>query len=467
MINALLSEGYCPDGWKTSTIISIPKVRKPKKASDFRPINVLPVYEKVLELVVKKQIEDYLESNGILTDNQSGFRRHHSCETALQFVVDEWKMRIDERKMVGVIFLDLKRAFEIIDRNRLLVKLYNYGIRGGVLKWLRSYLSDRSQIVKFNNEVSKLIINKYGVPQGSVLGPLLFIIYINNIMKICPEECTIKMFADDTLIYVVGESSDILERKLNIAFKIVEKWMNKNRLKMNIDKTKFMIIKGVRREQKGRIALKSLDGVELERVEIIIYLGVIIDDKLSFRNHCEYMIKKIGKKTSYLNRIGNYISVYARCTIYKTIIAPHFEYCATLLINMGETQITSLQIMQNRAMRVILQCDRYTRIENMLQALQFMNVRQRLYYNICVFIHKLLNGMLPDHLRSRLVMVGMDSERLTRQTGSIAIHFRKTSNAQKSLFYNGIKMCNRLSNDIKLCKRLCSFRRALKDYIVS
>jgi hypothetical protein len=130
IINDSLTNGICPEGWKTATVAPIPKINKPKKASEYRPINILPIYEKILELAVKEQIEKYLHSNDIISEHQSGFRRHHSCETAIQSVIDDWKLRISEGKMVGVIFLDLKRAFETIDRTRLLGKLDQYGMRG-------------------------------------------------------------------------------------------------------------------------------------------------------------------------------------------------------------------------------------------------------------------------------------------------------------------------------------------------
>jgi len=126
------------------------------------------------------------------------------------------------------------------------------------------------------------------VPQGSV-GLLLFIIYINDIIKVCPEGCNIKMFADDTLIYVAGDSSAELERKMNMVFNTVEKWMNINKLKMNAGKTKYMIVRSIRKELRGNTVLKCLDGVEIERVEIMKYLGIIIDDRLRFKDHCDYM----------------------------------------------------------------------------------------------------------------------------------------------------------------------------------
>lgn len=467
VINESLREGCCPNNWKTSTIIPIPKIEKAKNAKDFRPINMLPLYEKVLELVVKSQIEKYLEINEIITEHQSGFRKQYSCETAIQTVIDEWKLNISEGKLVGVIFMDLKRAFETVDRDLLIEKMFQYGIRGKVLEWFRSYLNNRTQQVLFNEEFSEIIATKYGVPQGSVLGPLLFIIYINDIVDICPEDCAVKMFADDTLIYVTGDSSDEVERKMNEALSIVEGWMNRNKLVMNAEKTKFMIVRSVRKELRGNIVLKCMDGTELERVEVMKYLGVMIDDKIRFKDHCEYILKKIGKKTSFLNRIGQYISAYTRCVVYKAIIAPHFEYCATLLVGMGETELNKLQIAQNRAMRVILQCSRYTRVNDMLQAVQFMSVRQRLYYNVCIFIFKAVKKLLPKEVTSKFEIVKLRTGRVTRQAENIAIQFRRTRSAQKSMFYDGVKMYNALPIEVKGCEKLVQYKSMLKAFIVS
>lgn len=153
----------------------------------------------------------------------------------------------------------------------------------------------------------------------------------------------------------------------------------------------------------------------LERVEVIKYLEIMIDTKLTFAEHCDYMLKKIGKKTSFLNRIGQYLTLYSRQVVYKFIIAPHLEYRATVIVGMCETLLSKLQIAQNRAMRVILQCKRNTRVEHMLQALQYMSVRQRIYYNTCIFMFKILRGYLPHTLRERLELVGEGNQRETER----------------------------------------------------
>lgn len=205
----------------------------------------------MLELVVKHQIEKYLEANEVLTEHQSGFRKSYSCETAIQGIIDEWKLEIAEGKMIGVISMDLKRAFETVDRNRLLEKLYQIGIRGKVWDWLESYLKNRTQKVRFNNKYSRLMAVDHGVPQGSVLGPLLFVLYINDITEVCPIGSNVKLFANDTMIYVTGECSEEINNKMNEVFYKIENWMNLNKLKLNAEKTKYIIVRSSRKEVRG------------------------------------------------------------------------------------------------------------------------------------------------------------------------------------------------------------------------
>jgi len=170
---------------------------------------------------------------------------------------------VGERKMIGVIFMDLKRAFETIDKERLLAKLYQYGIRDRALEIIRSYLNGRSQQINFDNKWLGLLTTEYGVPQGSVLVPLLFIIYIyiHNIIKACSNKykCNIKRFADDTLIYVSGNGSEELPNKMNSAFLMIKQWRNVNKLKMNAEKTKYMIVRGIGKEQRREIVLRCAE----------------------------------------------------------------------------------------------------------------------------------------------------------------------------------------------------------------
>jgi len=213
IINRLLQENIVPERWKEAIVISIPNIRGTSRVNEFRPINKLPVYKKILEMIVHKQLMRYLESNELIAVCQSGFRSGHSCETALQWVLINWKNAIGDRQIIGVVFLDLKRAFEVVDRSVLLKKLQRYGLRAAVLERFKCYLENRSQRVKFNGVLSEPIDVNFGIPQ--VLGPLLFLLYINDITEVMTADCSIRLFADDALIYATGSSRQEINERLN------------------------------------------------------------------------------------------------------------------------------------------------------------------------------------------------------------------------------------------------------------
>jgi len=248
IINRLLQESVVPERWKKAIVIPIPKIRGTIRVNEFRTINKLPVYEKILEMVVHKQLMKYLESNELIAVCQSGFRNGHSCEIALKWVLTDWKNAIGDRQMIGVVFLDLKRAFEVVDRSVLIRKLQRYGLRAAVLEWFKCYLENRSQRVKFNGVLSKPIDVNFGVPQGSVLGPLLFLLYINDIMDVMTADCSIRLFADDALIYATGSSRQEINERLNEQMIRMDDWLSRNRLYSNVSKTKAMLIRRMRRK---------------------------------------------------------------------------------------------------------------------------------------------------------------------------------------------------------------------------
>lgn len=250
IMNRSLKEGIFPSERKEAIVVPIPKVQRTKKIEEFRPINKLPIYEKILEIVVHNQLVSYLEVNKLLEECQSGFRVRHSGEIALQWVISSWEKSIGEGKMIGIVFLDLRRTFELVDRNILIKKLEWYRIKGAVLRWFKSYLENRTQRVKFNGMLSDPIAVKLGVSQGSVLGSLLFLLYINDLVKIICGNCEIRLFADDqyTLIYVIGYSSQEINDSLNEQMGKIEEWLNINRLQLNVNKTKVMLVRGIRKK---------------------------------------------------------------------------------------------------------------------------------------------------------------------------------------------------------------------------
>lgn len=464
VINCSLLTGKVPDSLKVSTIILLRKVAKTIKAEEFRPINMLPAFEKILEKVVYLQILEYVSNNRLICKYQSGFRKNHSCESALQYVINDWKEALDEGKVTAIIFLDLKRAFETIDRAKLLEKLKALGFKGIVLNWVKDYMNNRRQKVKYEEYVSRESHINVGIPQGSILGPLLFILYLNDISLIF-ETAKYHLFADDTIIYMSDTCILNLIAKLNQMLENVSDWMEVNKLKLNVAKTKGMILgKKSYREifLTNRLQLK-LCGEIVEIVNEIKYLGIIIDNDLKFNKNIDYICKKVAKKIGVLCRVSWYLSIKTRKLVYNTIILPHFCYCSTVLYLANQESIGRLQKLQNRAMRTILGCNRYTRVDDMLETLGWLNIQQFLEYNVLVFIHKIRLGEEPEYLQNILKTFENVHDYDTRGRQNFVLQRVRTTAGQNSIFFKGISKYNSLNQAEKDTRSIISFRRLLKD----
>lgn len=466
LINISLKSGKFPESWKVATVVPVEKIKNSKLCDEYRPINTLPIYEKVLELTVKDQLLNYIEGNNILIRQQSGFRSAHSCETALQFLISDWKKAIQSGFFVGIVFLDFKRAFETINRGLLLLKLHKYGINGKVHEWLTSYLTNRLQRVKYGNAMSVERGCELGVPQGSVLGPLLFIMFINDICHHV-KNCQIKLFADDTLLYFVGEVNEI-ESALNKDLKDLITWLNDSGLLLNISKSKFMLL-----GSKNRISSLSHPGAnkinisinneQIEQVNSFRYLGVTLDPQLNFDLHCDGVRNVMARKVNFLFRLDNKISSFAKLTIYKSVIAPTIDYCGTLLYFVKNEAVNSLQKIQNRAMRAILQCNKKTPINKMLEALSLMSIKQRINYNMLVFVFKLSNNLVPEYLTEGL-QYGCDiHDYNTRNKNNFYISSENVRS--DTILSRGLVLFNSLPTELRECQQLHVFKIKCVKYV--
>ena len=341
------------------------------------------------------------------------------------------------------IFLDFKRAFETIERKILLKKLQKYGIKGVEYKWFESYLTKRKQRTKFNEKISQCTDVDLGVPQGSILGALLFIIYINDIPNIL-KECKITLYADDTLIYAKNDNLEICKQTLLNELKNVNEWLKMNKLKLNEQKTKLMVINA-----NCDINLE-INRKTIENVTKIKYLGVIIDNELKFNEHIEYTCKKIGKKIGFLKSIRNKMDTMTAIQIYNTMIKPHFEYCSTITYTCcNQAHIKRLQKLQNKCMRIILKFSRETPINFMLETLLWLNIEEKLKLNTLLNIFKIKHNNAPKYLTENIVYVREAQVYSLRNAEDFRIERLGTTFAQNSLFYKGLKIFNRLPAEVK------------------
>ena len=239
IINLSFKSGKIPSDWKSAKVIPIYKAGKKNDEDNYRPISILPLVSKIMERAVQIQLLQHLTENQVLSTHQSGFRKKHSTETAIAFFSDCILKNMNEKLITGTIFIDLKKAFDLVNHKCLIHKLDHYGIRDQSLSWFREYSTTRTHRTQYGNELSNSLPITCGVPQGSILGRLLFVIYINDLPK-CLTQCSIMMYADDTVIYLGGKSTLQIANILQQDFDNIARWIFCNRLIVNLSKSKCM-----------------------------------------------------------------------------------------------------------------------------------------------------------------------------------------------------------------------------------
>ena len=283
IINVSFNTGVFPSLLKIVKVIPIHKGGSTQDMNNYRPISLLSIFDKIIEKLMHKRLYNYMEDNNILYHKQFGFRKGNATINALIQITEKIKESNEKGKFGCGIFIDLCKAFDTVNHDILLTKLEHYGIRDSALNWFESYLSKRKQFVSVNGENSKLRELSCGVSHGSVLGPLLFLIYINDLPNIS-SKLDIFLFADDTNIYYENESFIELEKTVNKELKNLYLWLSVNRLALNIEKTNFLIFHPFNKPLKYNVTIKIHKKAILE-AKYIKYLGVLIDSILSWKEH--------------------------------------------------------------------------------------------------------------------------------------------------------------------------------------
>ena len=355
IFTASINTGIFPQEWKESRVSPVYKSGARNDPSNCRPISVIPVIAKIFEKIVYEQLYEYLNNYNLLTTCQSGFRSLHSTLTVLAEATNSWSVNIDNGLVNGVVFIDLKKAFDTIDHNIILKKLGNYGVDLNSLKWFESYLTNRTQKCRVNDHLSSSNPVSCDVPQGSNLGPLLFLVYINDLPN-CLNWAIPRMFADDTSASYAAKSMDELQSVINSELVNLHKWLNTNKLSLNIAKTEFMIIGSRQRisAMDDRITIEIND-CEVEKVDSVKSLGVYIDKHLNWSIHIEKISKKIASAIGALKRIRPYVTTDTAIQVYRALIQPYFDYCCSVWDGLNQTLNCKIQKLQNRAARIVMQ----------------------------------------------------------------------------------------------------------------
>ena len=343
---------------------------------NYRPISVISVVAKLFEGLVYNQLRTFISDNNILVKQQSGFRSEHSTETALLGSTNEWLYNMDSGLINGVLFLDLKKAFDTVDHEILLKKLHLYGIKGTTYAWFKSYIQNRKQICLMNGKKSHAREIRCGVPRESNLGPILFLLYINDLPK-CLEATRANLFADDTNLSCAGLDASEIEIKLKKDLKNVHSWLRCNKLTLNDTKTEYMIIGSRYRLNKledfPEISLAIGDN-DIKRVTSKKSLGFIIDDQLKWGMHIDAQCKKISKGIALLRRAKSFVPLHILNNMYNALVLPHMTYCSTIWNDGSNTILKKLSKLQKRAARVITGQSYEVRSTQILESLNWIPI---------------------------------------------------------------------------------------------
>ena len=288
LFNCSFSTGIFPSILKTGKVIPIHKKLSKQICSNYRPITILSNLDKILEKLMHKRLYTFFEDNNVVYSLQFGFRKNFSTTLALLSLTEEIQQEIDKGKLGCGIFIDFQKAFDTIDHSILLKKLNHYGVRGTSNKWFQSFLTGRKQFVSINGFNSDLLDISCGVPQGSVLGPLLFLIYINDLYS-SVKFCKVHHFTDDTNLTYFGDSVEKINKSVNIDLKLLVHWLNANKIALNVSKTELVFFKTNRKKINSDIKIK-LNGKKIYPTTSVRYLGVKIDSNLNWKEHWNHVL---------------------------------------------------------------------------------------------------------------------------------------------------------------------------------
>ena len=323
------------------------------EVGNYRPVSILSVVSKLLEKAVYVQLESYLTENNLLYNLQSGFRGSYSTDTCLTYLTDHIRSQMSAGNYTGMVLLDLQKAFDTVDHEILLNKLQAMGIHELSVNWFRSYLSQRYQTVSVNQVDSKAMRITCGVPQGSILGPLLFLCYVNDMPT--SVGCNLLLYADDSVLFTSGKDPQVISDILSKELESCRQWLIDNKLSLHLGKTESILFGSKIKLSRVDEYKVSCDGKVIKPTESVKYLGVTLDKSLSGESVVESIIKKASSRLSFLYRQGHFLNERTRKTLCTALIQCHFDYCCSSWYSALSQKLQKrLQIMQNKMIRFIL-----------------------------------------------------------------------------------------------------------------
>ena len=457
--NCSIKTGRFPDTWKVARVTPIHKKDSGDDISNYRPISILPIASKILEKHVSIHLYEYMTSYNLLHQKQSGFRANHSCETALTLMVDTWLSALNRCNEIGLLLVDLCKAFDLVDHNILIKKLKLYKCSSVALNWFEFYLRNRKQFVVINGTKSNPLNIKSGVPQGSILGPLLFIIFINDI-SLEKYLSDINLFADDAVESVEHKTKDKIIKKLQECAVSLYRWCLQNKMVLSIEKTKTLFIsnreKSVQINTNCNLANVKIGNTVIDEVNSTKLLGVNIDNTLSWT----MQVAQVKKCTSYrlflFRTIRKYLPLETRTKYYDYYVKPLIEYCSSVWGICSKENQTKIIKIQKKAARLILEAPPLTPSKQTFQQLKWLPFNEIVKFKQVSLVYKAVNGNAPQYIQTMFTNIKDNSNYSLRSSANKKLFVSRTHH--KSLSYTGVIIWNALPENIKSSKTFTKFK---------
>lgn len=463
VFNSSLSDGTVPSPLKIAKVIPLFKSGDKSKFSNYRPISLLPTFSKILEKIVFYRLTSFLNKNNVLSPFQYGFRPGYSTEHALVHLIDKLSSNINDKKFTGSIFLDLSKAFDTVDHSILLRKLNHYGIRGIALKWFSNYLADRMQFCHYLDNSSSLNHISCGVPQGSILGPILFLIYINDL----PNSSLLNfiLFADDTTAFFSDTDPNRIVNVINQELTKLSLWFSCNKLSLNESKTHYMIFCPKRTKFSPDSSIISINGKEITKVSSTKFLGIHIEDDLKWNIQIHQVAYKLSKTTAILHKLKHFLNCDQLKHIYNSLFLPYLNYCSVVWGNTSFENLNRLILLQKKAVRILSNSCFLAHTAPLFQNLKILTVESLFKHRIAIFMFKHLKNVHPPYIKDMFSLVSSNHNICTRSSTKYFCNLPRTKFFQETLRFKGPSIFNSIPPDITSAKTLYTFKRKHSVYL--
>ena len=436
--NPSITSGKVPDSCKLAKLKQIYKKGSLTEASNYRPISLLPLISKVIEKVIHDQSSAFLDSRNLFYNYQSGFPKNHSTGFCLSFLNDKILKGFERGLITGMILIGLQKAFDTIDHDILLQKLYAIGFSNHSVNWFRSYLINRTFLINLGNVFSQPACVSSGVPQGSILGHLLFLIYINDMSQ--TVKCNLFLYADDTCLACQHKDINEIEKQLNKDFQSICDWFVDNKLSIHFgnDKTKSILFASKFKIKKVRKLNIKYGNMQIKQHSKVKYLGCMLDETMFGETMALSVINKINNKLKFLHRKNRFLTPTLRRLLCNALIQPHFDYACSAWYFLTKKSKNRIQISQKKCIRFCLQLDKMTHISHKeFETLNWLPVTGRFSQFINSIVFKYVNDQCPNDLNE---VFQTAPEKNIQTRGSFLMlkcPFRKTKAGQMALSYTG------------------------------